>query len=176
MERKGLIHVYTGEGKGKTTSAVGLCVRALGHNKKVCYVYFHKNPEKYGYTEINNLGKLGAKIYGFAKGHPFCDKEMKKNELKRQVEEGLKTIKQIINKELFDLVILDEILISVRDGFISEKLLVEFIKNKPENLELVLTGRGATENICKIADYVSHITKIKHPYDKKIKSREGIEY
>ena len=53
---------------------------------------------------------------------------------------------------------------------------MEFIKNKPENLELVLTGRGATENICKIADYVSHITKIKHPYDKKIKSREGIEY
>ncbi len=176
MQKKGLIHIYTGNGKGKTTAAVGLATRALGHDFKVCYSYFHKRPEKYGYTEIKNLEKLGAKVLGFAKGHPFCDKEIKKENLKLEVEQGLKELSNLIENQKLDMLIMDEIIISVRDGYISEDRLIKFIKNKPSELELVMTGRGATEKLIESADYVSEVRKIKHPYDQKITSREGIEY
>lgn len=176
MTHPGLIHVYTGDGKGKTTSAVGLGVRALGHNLNVCYAYFHKQPEKYGYTEIANLAKLGARVYGFAKGHPFCDKSIKASDLEKDAPAGIKFLKELILTEPFDMLIMDEVLISVRDGYLDEELLLDFIRTKPERLELVMTGRGATEGVMALADYVSNVTKVKHPYDRKIYSREGIEY
>jgi cob(I)alamin adenosyltransferase len=176
MKQIGLIHIYTGDGKGKTTSAVGLGVRVLGHSLKVCYVYFHKQPEKYGYTEILNLEKLGARVYGFAKGHPFCDRSINANDLAKQASEGLVFLKELLVKEHFDLLILDEIIISVRDGYLEEKQLLDFVKSKPQNLELVLTGRDASQALIELADYVSNISKIKHPYDHLITSREGIEY
>jgi len=175
MITKGLVHVYTGDGKGKTTSAVGLAVRALGHNLKVVYAYFHKNPEKHGYTEINNLQKLGAEIHGFAKTHPFCDKEENQN-YSMEIQEGLILLKNIMIDDKPDIMILDEILISTRDGFLKEEILIEFIKSKPANLELVLTGRNAPEKIMALADYVSFVKKIKHPYDHHVTSRKGIEF
>ncbi len=176
MNNLGLIHIYTGDGKGKTTSAVGLGIRALGHGLKVCYTYFHKRPEKYGYTEINQLEKLGAKIYGFAKGHPFCNKELKAETLEKEFNEAIKTLQnEVINGE-YDLLIMDEILISVRDGYLPEEKLIDFIKGKPKNLELVMTGRGATEKVMELADYISNMTKVKHPYDRDITSRKGVEY
>lgn len=176
MKTTGLIHIYTGDGKGKTTSAVGLGVRALGHNLKVCYTYFHKQPDKYGYTEIKNLEKLGATIYGFAKGHPFCDSSILAKNLIEEAPIGLSFLKDLIQQEQFDLLILDEIIISVRDGYLPEEQLLDFILSKPKNLELVMTGRGATPSMIALADYVSNITKVKHPYDRRITSREGIEY
>lgn len=174
--KTGLVHIYTGDGKGKTTSAVGLAVRALGHGLRVCYIYFHKDPDKYGYTEIGNLTKLGANVFGFAKGHSFLNKEFTKELLQKQVEEGINFIKSTVFKSNYDLLIIDEIIISVRDGFLPESTLLELITGKPENLELVITGRGATSNMIELANYVSNITKVKHPYDLKILSREGIEY
>ena len=174
--KKGLVHIYTGDGKGKTTSAVGLAVRALGHNLKVCYCYFHKNPEKYGYTEINNLKKLGADIVGYANSHPFCDDETSKEELRTACKNGLHQLENNVQYNQVDLLILDEILISVRDGFLDEELLINFVKNKPKNLELVMTGRGATSALIGLADYVSEVKKVKHPYDQNIESREGIEF
>lgn len=176
MESKGLIHIYTGTGKGKTTAAIGLATRALGHNLKVCYVYFHKQPELYGYNEIQSLEKLGATVMGFAKGHPHLDKSIKVDVVTQEAKEGIKSLYKILEKSDFDLLIMDEILISVRDKFLDEKELIQFVKNKPENLELVLTGRGATDKLIELADYVSEVNKIKHPYDNKITSRKGIEY
>ena len=176
MQTTGLIHIYTGDGKGKTTAAVGLGVRALGHGLKVGYVYFHKQPEKYGYTEIKNLEKLGATIYGFAKGHPFCDNTISAENLIVEAPQGIAFLKDLLLKEHFDLLILDEIIISVRDGYLPEEQLLDFILNKPKSLELVMTGRGATPSMIALADYVSNITKVKHPYDNRIMSREGIEF
>lgn len=176
MQSTGLIHIYTGEGKGKTTAAVGLGIRALGHDLKVCYAYFHKQPDKYGYTEIKNLEKLGATIYGFAKGHPFCDSTVFAENMIAEAPQGLNFLKDLIQKEQFDLLIIDEIIISVRDGYLPEEQLLDFILTKPKNLELVMTGRGATPSMIALADYVSNITKVKHPYDRKILSREGIEF
>jgi len=176
MEKEGLIQVYTGEGKGKTTSAVGLAVRARGHNLGVCYVHFHKDPQKWGYGEHKILKKLGIRIYGFAKKHPHFYKNAGREEIREECLKGLRFIKRVYQENKYDVLILDEILISLRDGFLKEEEVIEILESKPKNLELILTGRGATEKIIKNADLVSEIKKIKHPYDTGIKRREGIEY
>ncbi|MFI3316855.1 MAG: cob(I)yrinic acid a,c-diamide adenosyltransferase [Rikenellaceae bacterium] len=172
----GLVHIYTGEGKGKTTSAIGLATRALGGGFKVCYTSFHKRPERYGYTEMDALRKLGATVINFAKGHPKLDRSIDPQVTKRESQEALGSIKELLVKQDFDMLIMDEILISVRDNYISEQSLVEFITTKPKALELVLTGRGATPNVIELADYVSYIEKLKHPFDQGVASRKGVEY
>jgi len=172
---KGLIEVYTGDGKGKTTAVIGLACRAIGHNLKVCYIYFHKNPERWGYGEFKILEKIGIDVFGFAKEHPYFDK-VEKEKLREECLKGIKFIKKIYKEKKYDVIICDEILISLRDGFLKEEEIIKIMEEKPENVELVLTGRIATEKIIEKADLVSEIKKIKHPYDKGIKSREGIEY
>ena len=176
MNRLGLIHIYTGDGKGKTTSAVGLATRALGSGFKALYCSFHKRPEKYGYAEMESLKKLGATVMNFAKGHPHLDKSIDENVIKKEVPEAIQTLKELLKTHSFDLIILDEILISVRDNYLDESILIDFISHKPENTELVLTGRGATEKVMELADYVTFCKKLKHPYDQKIRSRRGIEF
>lgn len=176
METTGLIHIYTGDGKGKTTSAVGLAARALGGGLKVCYVSFHKRPELYGYTEMDSLRALGAKVINFAKGHPHLDSSIKRQTMVEEVSEGLIALRDLLKKEQLDLLIMDEILISVRDNFIREEEVIDFIQSKPSDLELVLTGRGATPALIELADYVSCVQKIKHPFDRSVPSRKGIEY
>ncbi len=174
--QKGLVHIYTGTGKGKTTSSVGLAVRAISHNKNVCYSFFNKNPSKYGYTEVNTLEKLGAKIVGITKGHPSFNKKIIIEEHKQETIKGFDELVKLVTSEHIDLLIMDEINISVRDGYLPEEHLISFMKNKPEHLELVLTGRGATQNLIEHADYVSVIEAVKHPMNNGIPSREGIEF
>ncbi|MCM8819935.1 MAG: cob(I)yrinic acid a,c-diamide adenosyltransferase [Candidatus Omnitrophica bacterium] len=174
--KKGLIQIYTGDGKGKTTSAVGLAIRARGHNLKVCYIYFHKDSDRFGYGELKCLKKLGVDIFGFAKSHPHFCKKTKISEISDECHRGLEFIEKIFKEKKYDVVIVDEIFISLRDGFISEEELIELLEKKPKNLELILTGRGATQKIIDKADLVSQIQKIKHPYDLGIKSRKGIEF
>ena len=172
---KGLIEVYIGDGKGKTTAVIGLICRAIGHNLNVCYIYFHKNPEKWGYGEFKVLKKIGVNTFGFAKEHPHFNK-VEKEKLREECLKGIEFIKKIYKEKKYDIVICDEILISLRDGFLKEEEILEIMEEKPENIELILTGRYATEKIIKKADLVSEIKKIKHPYDKGIKSRKGIEF
>ena len=172
----GLVHIYTGEGKGKTTAAVGLAVRALGHGMTVCYAHFNKRPELYGYHEIQSLQKLGATILGFTEGHWSFNPKVTRESSREDVKNGLIQLTGFIQGKTPDLLILDEILISVRDGVLAEDELLEFIAQKPAKLELVLTGRGATDELIEVADYVSYIQKVKHPFDRKIYSREGIEF
>lgn len=174
--KKGLVHIYTGTGKGKTTASVGLGARALGQGFKVVYAHFMKRPDLYGYHEIDSLKKLGATIMGFTDGHPFFDKSISPETLKVQVQEALVFLSGYLKSSPPDLLIMDEILITVRDGFLQEDDLLEFINQKPEGTELVLTGRGATDRLIERADYVSEINKIKHPYDQGISSRKGIEF
>ncbi len=172
----GLVHIYTGEGKGKTTAALGLAIRALGGGFKVLYTSFHKRPERYGYTEMDALRGLGATVLNFAKGHPKLDRSIDPEVTKRESAEAIEQIKKFIVEQHFDMLIMDEILISVRDSYIDEQTLLEFIGNKPNDLELVLTGRGVTPSVIEVADYVSYIEKVKHPFDKGIASRKGVEY
>ena len=179
MKGPGLIHIYTGTGKGKTTAAIGLAVRALASGMSVCYCSFHKNPDKYGYTEMEGLKKLGGNVLNFAKYHPHMEKSVTSetiDEITEEVNEGIQTITTLMNTILFDILILDEVLISVRDNYLNEDTLIDFIKNKPLQTELVLTGRGATDNILSLADYVTNMDSVKHPYEQGVPNRRGIEF
>jgi cob(I)alamin adenosyltransferase len=176
MERKGLIQIYTGDGKGKTTAAVGLAVRAAGQGLRVCYVYFHKDPDKWGYTEHGILKKIGVDVFGFAGKHSLCDEKADIKEIRGGCLKGLDFIKELYRQNKYDLLILDEINISLRDGFLKIEEVIPLLTAKPAGLELVLTGRSALPELIKLADLVSNIQKIKHPYDKGVKLRKGIEY
>lgn len=176
MKTKGLIQIYTGDGKGKTTAAIGLAIRALSHRLKVYYVYFYKNPNKWKYGELEILKRLGVKIFGFAKKHPYFYKNLSRNQVRQECLKAMEFIRKIYQQNKCAILILDEILISLRDGFLKEAEILDILNSKPEDLELILTGRGATKRIIEKADLVSEMKKIKHPYDIGVKGRRGIEY
>ena len=176
MRNKGLIQVYTGDGKGKSTAAIGQAVRAVGHNFKVGFVSFFKDPDVFGYGEYESLQKLGIKIFLFARKHPHFYKEINLDEVREECLKGVDFIKELFQDESWDMLVLDEVNIAVRDGFLKEEEVLSVLEAKPKKLELVLTGRGATEEIMKRADLVSEIKEVKHPYEQGINGREGIEY
>ncbi len=174
--KNGLIQIYTGDGKGKTTAAVGLAVRARGHNLRVCYVYFHKDPERWGYGELKILKELGVDVFGFARKHPHLCKDVAPDKVRRECLNGLKFIKKLYQEEKYDIIILDEINISLRDGFLEEEEVLDILNSKPKSVELILTGRGASKKIIERADLVSEMKNIKHPYESGVESRKGIEH
>ncbi|MFH1094540.1 MAG: cob(I)yrinic acid a,c-diamide adenosyltransferase [Candidatus Omnitrophota bacterium] len=179
MQKHGLVHIYTGNGKGKTTAAAGLAVRALSHGFKVGWVSFHKDPGGQLSGEIRVLKKLGVLVHCFAKDYPLCKTSSLhkgKKQLKAECTKGLKAIHVLFDKKRLDLLILDEINICVRDGFLKEEVVLQLMHEKPENIELIMTGRGATKKMIKQADLVSYIKEIKHPYKKGVLARKGIEY
>ena len=176
MKEKGLIQVYTGDGKGKSTAAIGQAVRAAGHGFKVGFVSFFKDPEVFGYGEFESLQKLGIRTFLFARRHPHFYKKISLDEVREECLKGIEFVKELFHDQSWDMLVLDEIDIAVRDGFLREEEVLSLLEAKPEKLELVLTGRGATEKIIEKADLVSEIKEIKHPYEQGIGSREGIEY
>lgn len=176
MKKKGLIQVYTGDGKGKSTAAIGQAVRAAGHGFKVGFVSFFKSPEAFGYGEYKSLKKLGIKTFLFTKKHPHFYKELNPEDVCQECSDGLEFVKELFQDPSWDMLILDEINIAVRDGFLKEEEVLALLETKPEKLELVLTGRGATKKIIEKADLVSEVREVKHPYRQGIKSRKGIEY
>ena len=181
MKEKGLIQVYTGDGKGKSTAAIGQAARAAGHGFKVGLVSFFKDsffkdPEAFGYGEHKSLEKMGIKTFLFAKKHPHFYKELNPDDVCRECSRGLEFVKELFQDPSWDMLVLDEINIAVRDGFLKEEEVLSLLEAKPEKLELVLTGRGATEKIIEKADLVSEVREVKHPYSQGIKSREGVEY
>ena len=176
MEKKGLIQVYTGTGKGKSTAAIGQAVRAAGHGFKVGFLSFFKDPEAFGYGEYKSLEKLGIKTFLFARKHPHFYKELNPDDVCQQCSQGLEFIKELIRDPSWDMLVLDEINIALRDGFLKEEDVLSLLDAKPDKLELVLTGRGVTDKIVEKADLVSEVREVKHPYNRGVKSREGIEY
>jgi cob(I)alamin adenosyltransferase len=176
MKKKGLIQIYTGTGKGKSTAAIGQAVRAAGHGLKVGFISFFKDPKVFGYGEYESLEKLGVKTFHFAKKHPHFYKELNPHDVCQECSQGLEFIKELSQDSSWDMLVLDEINIAVRDGFLKEEDVLSLLETKPEKLELVLTGRGVTEKIIEKADLVSEVKEVKHPYSQGIKSRKGIEY
>jgi len=176
MRKKGLIQVYTGCGKGKTTAAAGQVVRAKGQGLKASFVYFHKDSDKQKSGETKILKKIGVDIFCFAKKHPYLNKKSSRGCLKVECAEALDFIGDVLFKKKYDIIVLDEVNIAIRDGFIKEDALLRLLRKKPKKLELILTGRGASKKLIECADLVSEIKKIKHPYDSGMKMRKGIEY
>lgn len=172
--KQGLVHIYTGPGKGKTCAAIGQAVRMSGHGAKISIWQFLK-PGTSG--ELKALKKFkNIKITSLKPLHPCFSKEKNSNILKQKTLKNLSLIKAAIKKNNFDMAFLDELITCISEGFISEAKVIDFIKTKPKNTELILTGRGASEKLCGIADYVSYIENIKHPYQSSVKARRGIEY
>ena len=176
MEKKGLIQIYTGTGKGKSTAAIGQAARAAGHGFKVGFLSFFKDPEAFGYGEYKSLEKLGINTFLFARKHPHFYKELNPDDVCRECSKGLEFIKELFRDPSWDMLVLDELNIALRDGFLKEEEVVSLLDAKPDKLELVLTGRGVTEKIIEKADLVSEVREVKHPYSRGIKSRKGIEY
>lgn len=172
--KTGLIHIYFGDGKGKTTLSIGMSIRAAGRNLKVLFAQFLKGEnsgERIILSNLNNvtLAKVPSKI-NFCINMSNEEKDKAKIFYQNLFEEIIK------NCVKYDLIILDEILGAIECGFIKESKLIDFLKTKPKNLEVVLTGRKASKELIHQADYISEIKKIKHPYDNLIFAREGIEF
>lgn len=169
---KGYIQVYTGNGKGKTTAALGLALRAAGANKKVYIAQFVKGMK---YSEINSLAKLQdfitMKQYG-RKGFIKRDPDEKDIQVAR---EGIQEVKEIMCSGKYQMIILDEANIATSYNLFSVDELLDFIEAKPEEVELVITGRTADLRIMEKADLVTEMKEIKHYYQKGVKARKGIE-
>lgn len=173
---KGFIHVYTGDGKGKTTAAIGLAMRAAGQGKKVLMLQFLKSDLKEA-GEILSAKKSGIEIITF-KGQvsPLFDHTVKISELKKAVSESLEFTLDKIRADRYDLIILDEFNTLISSGYAGTSDTVNILKEKPEHLELIFTGRGAPEELIEQADYATEIRMIKHPFTKGVKARKGIEF
>jgi cob(I)alamin adenosyltransferase len=175
MLEKIMILVITGNGKGKTTSSIGQIIRALGHNQKVCLVQLFKGENFYG--EQNILTKLeGLDFFSFAKQHPFCFKEVSKEKVIWECEQSLNKLQDISQNNKYNLIVLEEFNIAIRDNFIDETLFIDIIKKLNKKSNIVITGRGASQKLINIADLVSEIKEVKHPYNEGVPAQEGIEY
>lgn len=172
--QKRLVHIYTGSGKGKTCAAIGLAVRALGQGWRVLIVRFMKSKMQSGEEKI--LSQIpGCKILWFGKSG-FIQKGKVSQEDKHLAEKGMEIAEKEIQSGNWHCIILDEIFPAVEFELISLERLKHCIENKSKTTELVLTGRYAPESIYELADLVSEIKEIKHPYQRGIKARKGIEY
>lgn len=172
---KGLIHIYCGNGKGKTTTAMGLCTRAAGYGMKVLIYQFMKNnktSERKILEQVPNITFVdGLEVEKFS----FQMTEEEKAERREYYLEQFRKVTALAEKEPYQVLFLDELIYTIGAGLFDETVLVQYLKEKPEGLEVILTGQNPGEAVVELADYVSEIRKIKHPFDKGMPSRYGIE-
>jgi cob(I)alamin adenosyltransferase len=170
----GLIQVFTGEGKGKTTAALGEALRACGHNFSVLVIQFMKGDIKYGeFTIAPKVPNLTIEQFGLP---TFVKKGEPSKEDLRLAHEGFERAKTAIMGKEYDMVILDEINVAIDYGLVQLEDVLELLKNRPDGVEVILTGRYAPKEILEIADLVSTIEEVKHPYQKGIIGRKGVEW
>ncbi|MFH0873866.1 MAG: cob(I)yrinic acid a,c-diamide adenosyltransferase [Candidatus Komeilibacteria bacterium] len=177
-KNRGQIHVYTGNGKGKTTAALGLALRAVGGGKKVAIIFFDKGGANYG--ERKSLLQLAPKLNFFVTGlkrfrpgKPFRFGVSLGDKIEGQ--KGLDLARELFKKN-YDLIILDEINVAAGLGLVSTHQVVTLLKNKPVKIELVLTGRNAPKEILAQADLITEIKELKHYFYQGVPARQGIEY
>lgn len=174
MLEEGFTQIYTGNGKGKTTAAIGQAIRAAGFGLKTYIAMFMK---EYPYNEIKALERFNdlIKVEQFADDKFVFTREEPSEENRRKAKLGLKnSYEKMINQE-FDLIILDEVLVSIYFGLITKDEVIPFFENKPKNVELILTGRYCPEEFYSFADLITEMKEVKHYYEKGILSRKGIE-
>jgi len=171
---KGLVQVFTGNGKGKTSAALGAALRALGHGLKVYIVFFMKG--KYPYGEFSTLPKLpNVDIASFGLRCLIDPAQINPEEIE-QAKLALSAAREAMLSGNYDLVVLDEVNVAVHFKLIELDDVIRLIGDKPRNVELILTGRYADAKLIELADLVTEMVKLKHPYDKGVKARKGIEY
>lgn len=178
MERKGMIHLYIGNGKGKTTAATGLAIRAVGWNLRVLFAQFLKNSCT---GEKNILESFSGRVLFFrpAQRHKKFLWDMTGEELaetKEDIFNAWEKLRIHIQSGEFDVVILDEILDCIQNNLIDPKVVLKDITERPAGVEIVCTGRDAPKSFYDAADYITVMNSVKHPYERGIKARYGIEY
>lgn len=175
MRKQGLVHLYCGDGKGKTTAAMGLALRSIGHRKSVVIAQFLKDGtsgECRFLSTLDHVTVLAANPVGkFSFAMTEAEKEQTQNAIGRTFDAAT----QFAVREHAFLLILDEVCAAITCGFLEEDRVISFLQNKPDTLEVVMTGRDPSERLQAEADYISEICKRKHPYDRGIGAREGIE-
>ena len=175
MANKGLILLYTGNGKGKTTAALGQVLRAAGHGFKVAIIQFIKNLENTG--EIKAAKKIFAdhlEIFPMGSGFTWDAKDQ--DELRQAAEKGWALAKEKINSGKYCMVILDELTYTINYGLLDQEEVVSFLRQKPEPLHIIITGRDANDKLIDLADLVTEMKEIKHPYQNGFKATKGIEF
>ena len=170
----GLIHIYCGDGKGKTTAAVGLTLRSAGAGNRVVFTQFFKDGSS---SEISLL----RQIPGISVLHADTVSGFWKRMTAEQQAQASRDYTELFHiacerAKNMDLLVLDEVISACNHGAVPEEALLEFLQNKPENLEVVLTGRNPSEALLAQADYVTEMKKVKHPFDRGVLARKGIEY
>jgi cob(I)alamin adenosyltransferase len=172
--KKGLLIVNTGNGKGKTTAALGLAMRALGQGFPVCIIQFIKGSWKYGelfsFERFNDL--LDFHVCG--KGFTFQSKDIEEDRAKAM--EAWKFAKNILASDRYRMVILDELTYLATYNFIDEKEIIETLSNRRSDLHVVVTGRNASRSLIDIADLVTEMKSVKHPFETGVKAQKGIEF
>ncbi len=172
--KEGLVEVYTGNGKGKTTAALGLAVRAIGRGLKVYVIQFIKGGFDYGELyALENLQNITLRAFGrgrFVRGTPPEEEDIK------LAQAALDFAKEVVGKGKYDVVILDEVNVALNLCLIKLDEVVKLIRTKPKNVELVLTGRDAPKELIEVADLTTEMVEIKHPFNRGLKARRGIEF
>lgn len=175
MKTTGLIHIYCGNGKGKTTTGMGLCARAAGFGYRVLIYQFMKNnktSERKTLEHAENITWLdGLEQEKFS----FQMTEEEKRQRREFYDAQLEKVTKIAVEQKFDVLFLDETIYTIRAGLLDEQKLLDFLDHKPEHLEVILTGQGPSEALLQRADYVSEICMRKHPFQNGQPARDGIE-
>ncbi|HEX7275317.1 MAG TPA: cob(I)yrinic acid a,c-diamide adenosyltransferase [Nitrososphaeraceae archaeon] len=173
----GMVIVYTGNGKGKTTASLGVALRAIGHGFRVCIVQFIKGEWHYG--ELNSMKRLEPDLELIVAGKGFIgiiDDDHAFEEHVKAANTALNIVNQKISLGTFDIIILDEINYAIKLGVVKLEDVIKIVKNRPKNVSLILTGNHAREEIISLADLVTEMKEIKHPYKKGIKAKKGIDF
>ena len=177
MSEKGLVVVYTGGGKGKTTAALGLVLRAVGYNHKVCMVQFVKGSWHYG--ELDSAKRLAPEFELITAGKGFVgilDDKSPREEHIKAANDTLAISREKMMSGKFNVVILDEINYAIQLELLKLDDVIDMIKSKPADLDLVLTGNHAAKEIIELADLVTEMKEIKHPFKSGIKAKKGIDF
>ncbi|RLI10943.1 cob(I)yrinic acid a,c-diamide adenosyltransferase [Candidatus Bathyarchaeota archaeon] len=170
----GLVQIYTGDGKGKTTAALGLALRAIGRGLKVFIVQFLKGGFDYG--ELHVLDRLpNIEVRAFGRGRFITASGPSKEDLE-EARKAMELAREVVMSGEYDVVILDEINVAIHFGLVSLEEVLELIRNKPRHVELVLTGRKAPKELIEVADLVTEMREVKHPYRRGLPPRPGIEF
>ncbi len=174
MKENGLFLINTGNGKGKTTAALGQALRAAGHGMRVCIIQFIKGKWKTGEAKL--LDSLSDLIEIHVMGSGFTWQADNQDEVKDAALEGWKLAQEKIHSDYFDMVILDELTYLILFGIVKEQEILKLLGARPSRLNVLLTGRDASKGLIQAADLVTEMREIKHPYQKDIKARKGIEW
>ena len=171
---RGLLAVFTGDGKGKTTAALGLTFRALGHGQKVCFIQFIKGRWRSGEAICSEkfIGLLDFYVTG--RGFTWKSEDLEKD--REAARQAWDFAVRMINGNTYDVIVLDELTYLIRYAMIPEMEIIEVLSGRPESLHLVITGRYASEGLLQAADLVTEMRVVKHPFTSGVKAQRGFDY